>query len=162
LGFFAFFVYTGNMDDYTIIRLRLCSPLFYREDRTLIPFQYQEQDRKERLFCFTLDAEEGVNIDPAPETFPGKLVFSGTPEEQRGARPAQTGSSERFELAAGHYFFVQKRGVLGRQELCGMAVEVQREILWQRETPGDRVCFRYLYEDEKTVVQIWRPYTSTL
>jgi hypothetical protein len=161
------------------IRLELRSPLFYREDSGLVPFQY-EAEAGEFLFCFDLDPVQSRSIEPDPAALLGPLVFAGRSEGQGAARlppspvspAAQYGESRRLELPAGKYLFAQERregnglrregnGVrddLNRNEFIEMAVEVQKDGLWERLAPADRLYLRYLFEDGRAVTQVFRPY----
>ncbi|GHT69379.1 hypothetical protein FACS1894110_18710 [Spirochaetia bacterium] len=136
------------------IRLELRSPLFYQADSGLVPFQY-EIDTGELLFCFDLDPVQSRSIEPDPVTLLGPLVFAGRLERS----PVQQQSkSRRLELPAGIYLFAQERNTLDRNEFIEMAIEVQKDGLWERLRPADRLYLRYLFEDGRTVTQVFRPY----
>ncbi|GHV87136.1 hypothetical protein AGMMS50255_4320 [Spirochaetia bacterium] len=150
------------------IRLELRSPLFYRMDSELIPFQYEIQ-AGEILFCFDLDPVQSRSIEPESAALLGPLVFAGRVEKQAAQ---QDNNHQRLELPAGKYLFAQERregnglrrggnglrDALNRQEFIEMAIEVQKDGLWERLTPADRLYARYLFEDERTVTQVFRPY----
>jgi hypothetical protein len=62
------------------------------------------------------------------------------------------------ELPRGDYLFAQIRQVLNREEIVSMAVEIQKEGLWQRLKPGKRLYLRFLVEDGSFVTQLFRPF----
>jgi hypothetical protein len=130
------------------IRLELRSPLFYRADSALVPFQY-EIEAGELLFCFDLDPAQSRSIEPESLSLLGPLVFAG---RHKGAPGAQ------LELPAGNYLFAQERDALDEQEFIEMAIEVQKDGLWERLAPADRLYLRYLFEDGRAVTQVFRPY----
>jgi hypothetical protein len=146
-----------------VVRLELRSSLFYREDRDLVLFTDGEYgnvtaDGGESLFCFEIEGKTGEAIDPDTASYLGSPVFSGrTPDADRKAGGAD-GSFGLFELPAGAYFFAQAREALNCGECILMAVEVQREILWQRLQPANRLYIRRLFEDGRPVTQIWRTF----
>jgi hypothetical protein len=153
-----------------VLRLELRSPLFYREDKGLVPFTDGDYGNEtagagELLFCFEIEGKTGEAIDPDTASYLGPPVFSGRlPDTDRKSGGAKSGgaagASGLFELAAGTYFFAQAREVLGREECTLMAVEVQREILWQRLQPVNRLYIRRLFEDGKPVTQAWRTFRA--
>jgi hypothetical protein len=132
------------------IRLELRSPLFYREEPGLVPFRYEIQ-AGETLFCFGLDKAQGRSIEPDPAALLGPLVFGGL--ALGGRLP-----DGPLELPAGSYLFAQEREALSREEVIGMAVEVQKDGLWERLAPGGRLYVRYLFEDGRAVTQVFRPF----
>jgi hypothetical protein len=142
------------MDGVQTIRLELRSPLFYQADPALVPFQY-ETGEGELLFCFDLDPVQGRSIEPEAAALLGPLVFSG---RAAGSPENRHGREGRLELPAGNYLFAQERRALNKQEFIEMAVEVQKDGLWERLAPADRLYLRYLFEDGRTVTQVFRPY----
>ena len=134
-------------------RLDLRTALEYEEAPGLIPFERlpsADEAAQELLFCFELNREQAGRIDPEADCFLGELVFSG-----RGK-----GGQGKARLPAGLYLFVQQRGVLNREECIGMAIEQQKDGLWERLRPGDCLYIRYLFEDGSPVTQIFRPYSG--
>jgi hypothetical protein len=151
------------MNKIQTIRLELRAPLLYREDRNLEPWGPEnpgpgDSETAERLFCFALDAAQGQSIEPDPSRFLGPLLAAGrsvTGPANR-ASPAEPGGS--LELSGGTYLFAQQRENLGREAFIGMAIELQKDGLWERLRLGDRLYLRYLTEDGKRVTQVFRPY----
>ena len=138
-----------------ILRLNLPAPIHYRLLKGSDPFDYRDENG-EMLFCFELDELQRLSFEPDPQTLLGILVFGGkalkdVPEESK---------TELFELPGGNYVFAQKRELLNRDEIMTMTVEIQKEVLWQRLKPGERLYLRYLFEDDSVVTQLYRPYTN--
>ena len=134
-----------------ITRLELLSSLFYAGGEeagweaagceAADPFGCAEGSG-EKLFCFELDKDEALRFEPDREILLGK-----------GA-PAR-------ELPKGNYLFAQKREILGREAIIGLAAEIQSEGLWQRLLPGKVLYVRYLFEDGRPVTQLFRPYPKS-
>jgi hypothetical protein len=139
--------------------LTLLSPLYYTDYYTEAdcnpadndPFNYREGDG-EKLYCFRLDENEYSSFEPAKEALLGHLVFSASAETIPHGETSKA-------LPAGRYLFAQKREILNREQIIDMAVEIQAEGLWQRLKPGKTLYLRYLFEDSRTVTQLYRPYS---
>jgi len=130
--------------------LTLLSPLYYSAAKS-DPFNYREGDG-EKLYCFMLNESESSSFEPDKKTLLERLVFSASAvTEARGETVKM--------LPKGRYLFAQKRGILSREEIIDMAVEIQAEGLWQRLKPGKTLYLRYLFEDSKAVTQLYRPYS---
>ncbi|MDR0456840.1 MAG: hypothetical protein LBH20_09185 [Treponema sp.] len=132
------------------MRLDLRAPLEYEETPGLIPFQRlpsADETAEELLLCFELDREQAGRIDPDADCFLGKLVFSGT-----------GGGQGKVQLPAGLYLFDQQRRALDRQDCVDMAIEQQKDGLWEQLRLENRLYIRYLFEDGSPVTQIFRPY----
>jgi hypothetical protein len=138
-----------------ILRLSLLAPLPYlREDRPEPPLLTGAPGLppgEERLLCFGADPVQGRSIEAEPETLLGPLLFQGK------KLPPDAPPPETVELPPGRYFFAQARRALTREELLFMAAEVQKEALWERLRPGNRIYFRFLFEDGAAVSQTFRP-----
>ena len=135
-----------------IVRFNLISPLYFSPLKDADPFCYWEENG-ETVFCFELDEVQRMSIEPDKKTFLGTMVFGG--------KAAGSGAGkEPLELPQGHYLFAQKRELLCRDEILAMAVEVQKEGLWQRLKLGEKLYLRYLYEDGCVVTQLYRPYAE--
>jgi len=139
-----------------LIRLDLRAPLLYTETSELEPFCCLPPDEAgtEFLFCFELDQEQAKSIEPKPECFLGRLVFSG-----KNVKKQEQG---KLQLPAGLYLFAQRRGVLNREECIVLAIEQQKDGLWERFNLESRLFLRLLYEDGSTVTQLFRPYTYSI
>ena len=134
-----------------ILRLDLCSPLFFVKDERMKPFVYEDL-ADEALFCFKVSPDQAGRIDPEAERFLGELLF--------GARRVSETACEAkaIELPAGAYLFAQEREALNQEDWLFMAIEVQKEGLWERLKLGDNVYLRCLFEDNSAVMQVFRPY----
>jgi hypothetical protein len=136
-------------------RLELFAPLVYIPDPELLPFPRGEgqeaAETPERLFWFTLDEAQGRSIEPDP------AVFLGPPGAGGYLAPAGY-KGEGLELPRGRYLFAQERGTLGREGITAMAIEIQKDGLWERLRLDGRLYLRYLYEDGSAVTQVFRPY----
>jgi hypothetical protein len=138
-----------------IIRLHLVSPLYYLRDGRIEPFSYSWEEG-EMLFHFKLDPNQSRRIDPDERVLLRALIAAG-----RAADPEKPGSSgAALVLPAGNYLFSQVREILSAEESIGLAVEVQKEGLWQRFLPGAELYLRYLFEDGRGVTQVFRPCTE--
>ena len=162
------------MEESPLIHLDLRAPLSYTDAPGLTPFAClppESEAAGELLFCFELDGEQAKRIDPDKDHFLGKLVFAG----QSGplANPAGSGDYGDRQLPAGLYLFAQQRRTfssrtlgsrtkgsraLGREDCIAMAIEQQKDGLWERLRLGDRLYIRYLFEDGSPVTQLFRPY----
>jgi hypothetical protein len=157
---FAFFSGTFERMAYTLVKLELLAPLFYTEDRSLEPFR-PPAGGEETLFCFGIDGLEGRSIEPAPSAFPGTPLFGGRAVPDAGETPGGGPPPVRegcVTLPKGSYLFVQTEGVLDRRRFAETAVEMQKDGLWERLEPENRIYLRYLFEDGRTASQIFRPY----
>ena len=103
------------------------------------------------LYCFRLNENGSSSFEPDKKALIDHLVFSAS---------AVTGAQGEMlkVLPEGSYLFAQKREILSREEIIDMAVEIQAEGLWRRLKPGKTLYLRYLFEDSKTVTQLYRPY----
>ena len=139
------------MAEYTLIHLNLRAPLKYTEVAGQIPFVCPfpgDETGPEIIFCYELDHEQAGSIDPQADSFLGRLVFSGKMDNEYG----------EFQLPAGLYLFSQQKKALNRDECIAMAIEQQKDGLWERLKLGKRLYIRCLYEDNSPVVQLFRPY----
>ena len=148
---------------YDMIRLNmnldLRAPLVYAKIDEIPPELGRNalpEGNGEFLLCFDLDLLQSRSIEPDPRLLPGALVFvgrKGGSEADNLIDPALTVS-----LPAGNYLFVQQRGaVMGREEWLDMAIEQQKDGLWEMFRPEARIFVRYLYEDGQPVTQLFRP-----
>ena len=145
-----------------MIRLHLRTPLKYTETPGLLPFGCTfsgedpahfcahfcgQKDGQEVLFCYELDEAQAARIDPEAHCFLGELVFTGKGDGTQG----------NVQLPAGQYLFVQHRRILDRDECVYLAIEQQKDGLWERNKPGNRLYIRFLFEDDSPVTQLFRP-----
>jgi hypothetical protein len=140
-------------------RLNLCAPLKYAEmppSTAVGPDSFdclfhQVEDAPELLLCFEIDRRQGGRIDPQADGFLERLVFSGKGDGKAA------GSKREVCLPAGQYLFTQKRKILDRGECIGMAIEQQKDGLWERLRLENRLYIRCLAEDGGRVTQFFRP-----
>ena len=132
--------------------LSLLSPLHYISVLESNPFYYRS---REKIYCFELDENEQKCFEPEKSRLIGRLVFCG---EAPGEEQNDTANT-LLELPKANYLFAQKQGVLNMDEISEIAVEIQKEGLWQRLNLGKLLYLRYLYEDGSDVTQLFRPYT---
>jgi hypothetical protein len=134
-------------------RLELLAPLSYTPAPELIPFRPGAQQGEEFLFCFNIDEVQGQSIEPDPPALLGPLSAAGS-------TPHSAYPEGGPELPRGRYLFAQERAFLGRDEVIQMAVEIQKDGLWERLRLENRLYVRYLYEDGGVVTQLFRPYSD--
>ncbi|MDR2402942.1 MAG: hypothetical protein LBD78_02820 [Spirochaetaceae bacterium] len=152
------------MHDLHTIKLELLSPLYYYGDPLLDPFGPKGPEA-EQLFCFALDPVQAQSIEPDPRLFLGDVLlrsYADPSPAASGPAPerAESGNADRGErlvLPAGKYLFAQVREILDREAFINMAIEVQKDGLWEGFSPDSRLYLRYLYEDQGPVTQVLRP-----
>ena len=94
----------------------------------------------ENILYYALNPLEACKIDPSPERY----LYSGA-EEVR-------------ELPVGTYYFIQlRKEQIENEELIEMAIELQKEALWNRFKLENKLYRRKLFEDNSPVIQLWRP-----
>ena len=128
------------MNESPLMRLYLHAPLFYES-------ALSDSEAKESLSCYELDGEQSESIEPDSDRLLGKLLFSGKGD----------GKSGDVSLPAGKYLFNQQRKELDLQECIDMAVEQQKDGLWEREKLKNILYIRHLHEDNSPVTQLFRP-----
>jgi len=138
------------MSESCFTRLYLHAPLIYaKADLPLFSF---DGTKAGQLFCLDINPEQSSSIEPEKEKFLGTLIFTG--EESNN-----TVTDETVLLPAGVYLFSQKREALGKDDIICLAIEQQKDGLWERYILSDRLYVRHVYEDGKPVTQIFRPVT---
>jgi hypothetical protein len=140
------------MEESPLVRLDLRAPLEYEEAPGLAPFTNPPADEAapELLFCFELDREQAGRIDPEADRFLGELVFSGKGNGQQG----------EVQLPAGLYVFAQQRRALNQEGCVNMAIEQQKDGMWERLHLESRLYIRCLFEDGSPVTQLFRSYSG--
>jgi len=142
------------MEESSLIYLHLRNDIDYTET-PLVPFDnvFPADETVEFIFCFELDSEQATRIDPDPSAFPGRLVFSGKRGGEDGERPA----NGKVRLPKGDYAFMQKRRELDGTECVNLAIELQKDALWERFSLENLMYARCLFEDGSSVIQLLRP-----
>ncbi|MDR1838993.1 MAG: hypothetical protein LBQ93_05335 [Treponema sp.] len=134
-----------------LIQLDLCAPLFFSKIEDM-PSEIGEND--EYLLIYELNPEQSRSIEPVRELFLGPMIFTGRKIDLLLADTAQT-----FVLPAGKYLFTQcrsKRNILQPDEWFDMAIEQQKDGLWERHKLESRLYVRFLFEDGEFVSQLFR------
>jgi hypothetical protein len=178
------------MDESTLIRLDLRAPLVFTRAPGIVPFpraapeadsaghvQNRASSGGERLFCFELDPAQARSIEPDRGLLLGALLFAGLAGKDAAEKDVtENGVAENPDagkaadthdavtLPAGLYLFAQQREELDREACLDMAIEQQKDGLWERHGLEPVLYVRYLFEDGKPVTQIFRPckkFTST-
>jgi len=94
----------------------------------------------EKLKLYSINPPESLKIDPDPSEY-----FISEPDNTE-------------ELPRGVYFFTQiKNQDMEDSELLELALELQKEALWSRYKPEEKLYLRKLFEDNSAVTQLWRP-----
>jgi hypothetical protein len=137
------------MESDLLMKLDLRAPLFYVKIEAL-PEKIAEKD--EFLLCYDLNSAQSLNIEPDREQFLGALAFAGRKKCDSDAVQA-----EIVSLPAGNYLFTQYRSALNSEERLDLAIEQQKDGLWERHKPKNRLFIRYLFEDGSFVTQFFRP-----
>jgi hypothetical protein len=155
--------------------LSLVRPLLYRKDAvdpwaSSNPAEFAAGTLPEELFCFSINPAQARRIDPEPEPYLGSLEAAGraVPGQAESGRPENRGEASGdprqyagdVYLPAGRYYFTQLRKRLSREETVTLAMELQKEGLWERLKLEDRLYLRRLFEDNAPVTQIWRRIVS--
>jgi len=138
------------------MHLDLRAPLEYAHAPGLDPFGPEAvagEESQEWAFCFEVDKAQAGRIDPQPDSFLGELVFSG---KGQGDGDGQLAGPD-WTIPAGLYLFDQQRKALDRQECVALAIEQQKDGLWERHRLESRLYIRRLYEDGSAVTQVFRP-----
>jgi len=138
------------------MKLKLCAPLFYESTGNL-PCEFPEN--AEFLFCYGLNSAQSRSIEPERGLFLDNLLFSARKTADSGVNPAGT-----VQLPAGNYLFAQYRRsgppAFNSEEWLDLAIEQQKDGLWERHKLESMVYIRYLYEDGGFATQLFRPVES--
>jgi hypothetical protein len=117
-------------------------------------------DNVEQLFCFEINPKEAQSIEPDAAAYLGSLIASGSlaanGQSVDSGDVESLGESDELELPAGKYFFAQLPEFLGRESCIQMAIEVQKDGLWERLALENRLYIRRLFEDGRRITQVFR------
>jgi hypothetical protein len=161
-----------NVKDLRFTRLNLVQPLRYLRDDRLNPFDGSASALPaggwEVMFNMIIDSARGQSFDARPGSrYFAALIHAGRAPLEEAPLPSASGASATGEAAqetlclpSGLYFFTQAREFLYEADLTGMALELQKEGLWQRLALENRIYIRYLYEDSSAVTQLFRPVSA--
>jgi hypothetical protein len=137
------------MEESSLMKLDLRAPLYYTPAADLPP---APDENEEFLLCFALDPVQSRSIEPEKGCLLGPLLFSG-----RKTRDCGNDEAQMAVLPAGKYLFIQRRGALDRGKWLDLAIEQQKDGLWERHKPENRLYVRHLFEDGQPVTQLFRP-----
>ncbi|MCL2175077.1 MAG: hypothetical protein FWB73_03425 [Treponema sp.] len=149
-----------------LTKLHLRAPLVFSE----IPLKDGEtppvSSEYEFLFCYKLNPQQTKSIEPEKERFLDSFEFAGHTFIQAN-HLSQSGKidvesditpEKTVSLPQGVYLFMQQRSdkPLTQPEWLDLAIEQQKDGLWEREKPEAVLYVRFLYEDEAFVTQVFR------
>ena len=138
-----------QMKGIPLLNLDLRTPLLY-EKIPSIPEEMTKND--EYLLCIELDRNQSRIFEPKPEYFLGLQLFSGRKNENTTDH-----LDGKVQLPAGRYLFMQEKRILNSIEWLEMAIEQQKDGLWERHKMENLLYVRFLYEDNHYVTQLFRP-----
>ena len=152
------------------MRLHLCTSLYYTKTEAL-PSEIRENE--EFIQFYELDPVQSLEFEPDPQLLSGSLVFIGhKPCDLRGDSDVNLPEASpqvhlatklpvqarTVSLPAGEYLFVQIRGpLMSKSEWLDVAIEQQKDGLWERYKLKAQLYIRYLFEDGQFVTQVLRP-----
>jgi len=143
------------METTPLTLLNLCSPLQYFKSECQDPslLKYEKLENEEIILCYEVNPVQGSNIEPDRDYFLDRLLFIGQklPESQKEG-------NNIVLLPQGNYLFIQCRSeaVLSSDEWLDLAIEQQKDGLWERNKPGNLLYIRFLFEDGSFVTQVFR------
>ena len=152
------------MAESNLMRLYLHAPLYYEQAAELLPFERDVpmstpacgEPVLELLFCFTLNREQAESIEPEADHLLEELLFAGKGLACLPVVGRQAGRGDIL-LPAGRYLFSQQRSALDREQCLALAALQQKDGLWERLRPENRLYIRRLFEDGSPVTQLFRP-----
>jgi len=145
-----------------LMNLDLRAPLIFPKIDGLPP---EFRENEEILLCYDLNPAQSRSIEPDRELLLGSLVFAGRKTGDSGLLQDYLFQDGAFQdgtvsLPSGNYLFTQRRGAqispLNTDEWLDMAVEQQKDGLWERYKPENRLFVRFLFEDGSPVTQLFR------
>jgi hypothetical protein len=153
-----------------LIKLDLRAPIVYTPCQFELKntgFFPEISEKDEFLFCFELDPVQSLSIEPERDRLLGPLLFSG----RKSFSCSETGDSgtlaalDLISLPEGEYLFVQRREIglysaNSTEEWLDLAIEQQKDGLWEMYKPENLLYVRYLFEDGLWVTQLFRPLTT--
>jgi len=146
------------MEKTPLTLLNLCTPLQYNKSESQ-NLSLLKLENEEILLCYEVNPVQGCSIEPDRDYFLGRLLFIGKklPESQNG----DVDEKERNSLVLlpqGNYLFTQCRSdaVLSRDEWLDLAIEQQKDGLWERYKLLNLLYIRFLFEDGSFVTQVFR------
>jgi len=153
------------MEQTPLTLLNLCTSLQYNKSVCQDPslLKYEKLENEEILLCYEVNPVQGCSIEPERDYFLGKLLFIGQklPESQNGGID-ETKRNNLVLLPQGNYLFTQCRSgaVLSSDEWLDLAIEQQKDGLWERNKLLNFLYIRFLFEDGSFVTQVFRTVES--
>jgi hypothetical protein len=160
------------MEKTPLTLLNLCTPLQYNRSTSQDPslLKYEKLENEEIILCYEVNPVQGSSIEPDQDYFLGKLLFIGQklPESKvvstSSATQGQNIDTDEREknnlvsLPQGNYLFTQYRSeeVLSSDEWLDLAIEQQKDGLWERNKLLNLLYIRFLFEDGSFVTQVFR------
>jgi hypothetical protein len=148
------------METTSLTLLNLCTPLLYIEsERQALPLLKSEELKNgETLFCYEINPVQGCSIEPDRDRFLGRLLFAGQKSPETPESAGETDEKQIVSLPQGNYLFTQCRAdaPLTPGEWLDLAIEQQKDGLWERNKPENLLYIRFLYEDGAFVTQVFR------
>ncbi|WP_461256928.1 hypothetical protein [Treponema sp. R80B11-R83G3] len=149
------------MENTPLTLLNLCTSLPYIKSECQDPslLKYEKLENEEILLCYEVNPVQGCSIEPERDYLLDKLLFIGQKLPER--ENEDTDEKERNNLVSlpqGNYLFTQCRSdaVLNSDEWLDLAIEQQKDGLWERNKPGNLLYVRFLFEDGSFVTQVFR------
>jgi len=145
------------MDKTPLLNLDLRSALIYEKIDKIDKTEVSAADTPktaEYLQCYELNPVLSRSIQPQRAQFLGKLIFCGVKTAEK--------PKNEVSLPQGSYLFTQQRtagaqiAFLEQDEWLDMAIEQQKDGLWERNKLGNLLYVRFLYEDGASVTQLFR------
>jgi len=149
------------MEKTPLTLLNLCTPLQYFKSEYHAPslLKYEKLENEEILLCYEVNPIQGCSIEPERDYFLSKLMFIGQKllESQNGSTD-ETEKNNFVLLPQGNYLFTQCRSeaVLSSDEWLDLAIEQQKDGLWERNKLLNLLYIRFLFEDGSFVTQVFR------
>lgn len=152
------------METTPLLNLDLRAPLVYSKcDEAALNTPSGLAENEEVLLCFELNPAQSQSIEPDPQLLIGQRIFTGQKTEGQDSVNGET-----VTLPAGKYLFSQIRSVpliaapeqlsiFNTEKWLNLAIEQQKDALWERWKPANLLFVRFLFEDGGFVTQIIRP-----
>ena len=155
----------------SLMKLHLRAPLVFSEISLESGESPVISSKDEFLFCYKLNPQQSKSIEPEKERFLDSIEFTGrmlyqanrlSQTEKNGIEP-ETAQEKTVSLPQGVYLFMQQRSdkPLTQPEWLDLAIEEQKDGLWERNNPEAVLYVRFLYEDEAFVTQVFRKVLCT-
>jgi len=136
-----------------LIRLDLRAPINYIKTGKKKPDLHSiAPENGEFFLCYNINPLQSRKIEPEREHLLGSLLFYGEKSKKKI-------NGQEVSLPQGAYLFMQQRSdqPLSQDQWLDMAIEQQKDGLWERNKLKDLLYVRYLYEDGAFVTQVFRP-----